>query len=108
MESKEGLQSPQNKNCNIPSDHFKCQYLNIVLQLQYLDKFTFYSPPLPTPGCTFEGGEVEAWIPVSRVDYPRDPSTQEIAAAVHPHLQVRHRDITILCNRLKSPRRLST
>lgn len=39
-------------------------------------------------GCTFEGGEVEAFCKTSVLDYPRDPTTDDIAAAVHPQLQV--------------------
>ncbi|KAF7666258.1 hypothetical protein LDENG_00112850 [Lucifuga dentata] len=38
-------------------------------------------------GCTFEGGEVEAYNYVKIIDYPRDPITHEITAAIHPHLQ---------------------
>ncbi|XP_070683737.1 N-acyl-aromatic-L-amino acid amidohydrolase (carboxylate-forming) B-like [Pempheris klunzingeri] len=38
-------------------------------------------------GNTFEGGEVEAYTLVKSVDYPRDPSTNEMTAAIHPQLQ---------------------
>ncbi|XP_076584905.1 N-acyl-aromatic-L-amino acid amidohydrolase (carboxylate-forming) B-like [Chaetodon auriga] len=38
-------------------------------------------------GRTFDGGEVEAYALVKSVDYPRDPATNEITAAVHPELQ---------------------
>ncbi|XP_008285107.1 N-acyl-aromatic-L-amino acid amidohydrolase (carboxylate-forming) B-like [Stegastes partitus] len=38
-------------------------------------------------GGTFEGGEVEAFTVVKSVDYPRDPMTGEITAAIHPQLQ---------------------
>lgn len=38
-------------------------------------------------GCTFEGGEVEVYSFVKSVDYPRDPTTSELAAAIHPQLQ---------------------
>uniref|UniRef100_UPI0037E78417 N-acyl-aromatic-L-amino acid amidohydrolase (carboxylate-forming) B-like n=1 Tax=Semicossyphus pulcher TaxID=241346 RepID=UPI0037E78417 len=38
-------------------------------------------------GRTYEGGEVEAYTFVKSVDYPRDPTTKEITAAVHPQLQ---------------------
>ncbi|XP_072241127.1 N-acyl-aromatic-L-amino acid amidohydrolase (carboxylate-forming) B-like [Leuresthes tenuis] len=37
-------------------------------------------------GCTFEGGEVEAYTFLKSVDYPRD-SAGEITAAIHPELQ---------------------
>lgn len=38
-------------------------------------------------GVSFEGGEVEAYAPVKIVDYPRDPTTNEMTAAIHPQLQ---------------------
>ncbi|XP_071359371.1 N-acyl-aromatic-L-amino acid amidohydrolase (carboxylate-forming) B-like [Trachinotus anak] len=38
-------------------------------------------------GSTFEGGEVEAYALTKSVDYPRDPTTNEITAAIHPQLQ---------------------
>ncbi|KAJ4944979.1 hypothetical protein JOQ06_013518 [Pogonophryne albipinna] len=38
-------------------------------------------------GSTFEGGEVEAYTVVKSVDYPRDPTTNEITATIHPELQ---------------------
>ncbi|TKS68269.1 N-acyl-aromatic-L-amino acid amidohydrolase (carboxylate-forming) B [Collichthys lucidus] len=38
-------------------------------------------------GSTFEGGEVEVYNMVKSVDYPRDPTTNEITAAIHPELQ---------------------
>lgn len=38
-------------------------------------------------GNTFEGGEVEAYTLIRSVDYPRDPTTNEITAAIHPQLQ---------------------
>ncbi|KAA8594757.1 hypothetical protein FQN60_011892 [Etheostoma spectabile] len=41
---------------------------------------------LPT-GSTFEGGKVEAYTLVKSVDYPRDPTTNNITAAIHPQLQ---------------------
>lgn len=44
---------------------------------------------MPT-GNTFEGGEVEVYNMVKSVDYPRDPTTNEITAAIHPELQVQH------------------
>ncbi|XP_041789103.1 N-acyl-aromatic-L-amino acid amidohydrolase (carboxylate-forming) B-like [Chelmon rostratus] len=38
-------------------------------------------------GRTYEGGEAEAYTRVKSVDYPRDPATNEITAAIHPQLQ---------------------
>lgn len=40
-------------------------------------------------GSTFEGGQVDVYVQVRSVDYPRDPKTSEITAAIHPQLQVR-------------------
>ncbi|KAM9769264.1 N-acyl-aromatic-L-amino acid amidohydrolase (carboxylate-forming) B [Menidia menidia] len=37
-------------------------------------------------GCTFEGGEVEAYTFIRSVDYPRDQAG-ELTAAIHPKLQ---------------------
>ena len=39
-------------------------------------------------GTVFEGGEVEAYFKMDKKDYPRDPKTQELTAAIHPQLQV--------------------
>ncbi|CAL8331759.1 unnamed protein product [Lota lota] len=38
-------------------------------------------------GTVFEGGEIEVYINVDKKDYPRDPETQELNAAIHPQLQ---------------------
>ncbi|XP_061627739.1 N-acyl-aromatic-L-amino acid amidohydrolase (carboxylate-forming) B-like [Phyllopteryx taeniolatus] len=38
-------------------------------------------------GSVFEGGEVEAFRKTQSLDYPRDPTTDEITAAIHPQLQ---------------------
>ncbi|KAM3623586.1 uncharacterized protein V6R79_012985 [Siganus canaliculatus] len=38
-------------------------------------------------GSSFEGGQVEAFTMVKSVDYPRDPKTSELTAAIHPQLQ---------------------
>lgn len=38
-------------------------------------------------GCALEGGEVEVYVFVRSVDYPRDPGTGEMTAAIHPQLQ---------------------
>ncbi|KAM9818706.1 N-acyl-aromatic-L-amino acid amidohydrolase (carboxylate-forming) B [Syngnathus typhle] len=38
-------------------------------------------------GSTFEGGEVEVYCQTAVLDYPRDPATDEIIAAIHPQLQ---------------------
>ncbi|XP_029010148.1 N-acyl-aromatic-L-amino acid amidohydrolase (carboxylate-forming) B-like [Betta splendens] len=49
------------------------------LTIEWLQKFN--------SGSTFEGGEVEAYVRLESVDYPRDPKTGEITAAIHPQLQ---------------------
>ncbi|XP_042341332.1 N-acyl-aromatic-L-amino acid amidohydrolase (carboxylate-forming) B-like [Plectropomus leopardus] len=51
----------------------------VDLTIEWLQKFN--------TGSTFEGGEVEVYIFEKSVDYPRDPTTNEITAAIHPDLQ---------------------
>ncbi|KAM7419332.1 hypothetical protein PAMA_016447 [Pampus argenteus] len=51
----------------------------VDLTLEWLQEFN--------SGTTFEGGEVEAYNLVKSIDYPRDPTTNEITAAIHPELQ---------------------
>ncbi|XP_062373840.1 N-acyl-aromatic-L-amino acid amidohydrolase (carboxylate-forming) B-like isoform X1 [Sardina pilchardus] len=38
-------------------------------------------------GTVIEGGEVEAYLFHKSIDYPRDPDSQQISAAIHPQLQ---------------------
>ncbi|XP_042619025.1 N-acyl-aromatic-L-amino acid amidohydrolase (carboxylate-forming) B-like [Cyprinus carpio] len=40
-------------------------------------------------GTVFEGGDVEAFKFIKSVDYPRDPETRTLTAAIHPQLQDR-------------------
>ncbi|XP_076144429.1 N-acyl-aromatic-L-amino acid amidohydrolase (carboxylate-forming) B-like [Alosa pseudoharengus] len=40
-------------------------------------------------GTQFEGGSVEVFTLVKNIDYPRDPETRAITAAIHPDLQDR-------------------
>ncbi|XP_024866626.1 N-acyl-aromatic-L-amino acid amidohydrolase (carboxylate-forming) B-like isoform X2 [Kryptolebias marmoratus] len=40
-------------------------------------------------GSVFEGGFVDVFTMVKKIDYPRDSQTHNITAAVHPHLQDR-------------------
>ncbi|XP_068164878.1 N-acyl-aromatic-L-amino acid amidohydrolase (carboxylate-forming) B-like isoform X1 [Antennarius striatus] len=40
-------------------------------------------------GTVFEGGPVDVFTVVQNIDYPRDPETHDITAAVHPQLQDR-------------------
>ncbi|XP_068582767.1 N-acyl-aromatic-L-amino acid amidohydrolase (carboxylate-forming) B-like [Cebidichthys violaceus] len=51
----------------------------VDLSIEWLQKFN--------SGSAFEGGEVEAYTLVRSVDYPRDPTTNDITAAIHPQLQ---------------------
>jgi len=67
-----------------PTGVLRADIYNIVkeavdLTIEWLQKFN--------SGTTFEGGEVEAYSLVRSVDYPRDPTTNEITAAIHPELQ---------------------
>lgn len=43
-------------------------------------------------GTLFEGGSVDVFTMVKNIDYPRDPQTHMITAAVHPDLQVGKHD----------------
>ncbi|KAM6940604.1 N-acyl-aromatic-L-amino acid amidohydrolase (carboxylate-forming) B-like [Xenentodon cancila] len=66
-----------------PSGVLRADIFNVVkeavdLTVEWLQKFN--------SGCSFEGGQVEAFTFVKSVDYPRD-SDGEITAAVHPELQ---------------------
>lgn len=38
-------------------------------------------------GTTFEGGDMDLFVVEKSVDYPRDPETRELTAAIHPQLQ---------------------
>ncbi|KAM9362701.1 N-acyl-aromatic-L-amino acid amidohydrolase (carboxylate-forming) B-like [Symphorus nematophorus] len=67
-----------------PTGVLRADIFNMVkeavdLTIEWLQGFNF--------GSTFEGGEVEAYTQVKSIDYPRDPSTNEIIAAIHPQLQ---------------------
>lgn len=67
-----------------PNGVLRADIFNLVkeavdLTLEWLQKFN--------SGCSFEGGEMEAYTRVKSVDYPRDPATDEITAVIHPQLQ---------------------
>ncbi|TRY54385.1 hypothetical protein DNTS_031398 [Danionella cerebrum] len=47
-------------------------------------------------GTVFEAGEVEIFKKIKSVDYPRDPETGSVSAAIHPQLQ--DRDFCLLRN----------
>ncbi|XP_077574347.1 N-acyl-aromatic-L-amino acid amidohydrolase (carboxylate-forming) B-like isoform X1 [Stigmatopora nigra] len=57
------------------------------LIMDWLEKFN--------SGITFEGGEVEAFCATEPLDYPRNPTTNEVTAAIHPELQ--DNDFKVLC-----------
>ncbi|GAA6214796.1 N-acyl-aromatic-L-amino acid amidohydrolase (carboxylate-forming) B-like [Lates japonicus] len=61
------------------ADIFNMVKEGVDLTIEWLQQFN--------SGSTFEGGEVEAFTFAKSVDYPRDPATSEIAAAIHPQLQ---------------------
>ncbi|XP_074554497.1 N-acyl-aromatic-L-amino acid amidohydrolase (carboxylate-forming) B-like [Halichoeres trimaculatus] len=66
-------------NSVVRADIFNMVKEAVDLTKEWLERFN--------SGVTFEGGEVEAYAPVKIVDYPRDPATNEITAAIHPQLQ---------------------
>lgn len=61
------------------ADIFNVAKEAVDLTIEWLQKFN--------SGSTFEGGEVEVHTTVNSVDFPRDPTTKEITAAIHPQLQ---------------------
>nr|XP_020512446.1 N-acyl-aromatic-L-amino acid amidohydrolase (carboxylate-forming) B-like [Labrus bergylta]XP_020512447.1 N-acyl-aromatic-L-amino acid amidohydrolase (carboxylate-forming) B-like [Labrus bergylta]XP_020512448.1 N-acyl-aromatic-L-amino acid amidohydrolase (carboxylate-forming) B-like [Labrus bergylta]XP_020512449.1 N-acyl-aromatic-L-amino acid amidohydrolase (carboxylate-forming) B-like [Labrus bergylta]XP_020512450.1 N-acyl-aromatic-L-amino acid amidohydrolase (carboxylate-forming) B-like [La len=63
----------------VRADIFNAVKEAVDLTIEWLQRFN--------SGCTFEGGTVEAYTPVKIIDYPRDPTTSEITAAIHPELQ---------------------
>ncbi|XP_076003853.1 N-acyl-aromatic-L-amino acid amidohydrolase (carboxylate-forming) B-like [Genypterus blacodes] len=63
----------------VRADIFNLMNEAVELTTDWIEKFN--------SGFTFEGGEVDAWIIVRQVDYPRDPLTHEITAAIHSHIQ---------------------
>ncbi|XP_019718186.1 N-acyl-aromatic-L-amino acid amidohydrolase (carboxylate-forming) B-like [Hippocampus comes] len=67
-----------------PTGVIRADIYNMVMEaldliMDWLEKFN--------SGRTFEGGEVEAFCKTNALDYPRDPTTDDITAAVHPQLQ---------------------
>ncbi|KAM9857113.1 N-acyl-aromatic-L-amino acid amidohydrolase (carboxylate-forming) B [Aulostomus maculatus] len=63
----------------VRADIFNTVKEALDLTFHWLQKFN--------SGVTFEGGEVDVYTLMKSVDYPRDPATNEITAAVHPQLQ---------------------
>uniref|UniRef100_A0A673GGT6 Aminoacylase 3 n=1 Tax=Sinocyclocheilus rhinocerous TaxID=307959 RepID=A0A673GGT6_9TELE len=66
-----------------------CKYLQtkitkvpaVDLTIDWIHKFN--------SGTVFEGGDVEAFKFIKSFDYPRDPETRTLTAAIHPQLQDR-------------------
>ncbi|XP_029365760.1 N-acyl-aromatic-L-amino acid amidohydrolase (carboxylate-forming) B-like [Echeneis naucrates] len=67
-----------------PNGVVRADIFNIVKEARDL---TIEWVQLFNSGSTFEGGEVEAFTFMKSIDYPRDPTTSEITAAIHPELQ---------------------
>ncbi|XP_029995852.1 N-acyl-aromatic-L-amino acid amidohydrolase (carboxylate-forming) B-like [Sphaeramia orbicularis] len=63
----------------VRADIYNMMKKAVDLTLEWLQKFN--------TGSIFEGGEVEAFTFAKSIDYPRDPTTGEITAAIHPQLQ---------------------
>lgn len=63
----------------VRADIFNLMKEAVDLTLEWLQAYN--------SGSTFEGGEVEGYACVKTMDYPRDPTTNEITAAIHPQLQ---------------------
>ncbi|XP_043092074.1 N-acyl-aromatic-L-amino acid amidohydrolase (carboxylate-forming) B [Puntigrus tetrazona] len=51
----------------------------VDLTIEWIHKFN--------SGTVFEGGDVETFRLIKSVDYPRDPETRTLSAAIHPQLQ---------------------
>ncbi|KAF3687724.1 N-acyl-aromatic-L-amino acid amidohydrolase (carboxylate-forming) B [Channa argus] len=67
-----------------PTGVLRADLFNMVkealdLTIEWVQKFN--------SGNIFEGGEVETYCLTKSIDYPRDPTTGELTAAIHPELQ---------------------
>ncbi|XP_051560745.1 N-acyl-aromatic-L-amino acid amidohydrolase (carboxylate-forming) B-like [Myxocyprinus asiaticus] len=65
----------------IRADIYNIMKEGVDVTLEWIRKFN--------SGTVFEGGEMEVFMFQSSIDYPRDPETQELNAAIHPQLQDR-------------------
>ncbi|XP_034400262.1 N-acyl-aromatic-L-amino acid amidohydrolase (carboxylate-forming) B-like isoform X2 [Cyclopterus lumpus] len=88
-----------------PNGVLRADIFNMVkeavdLLIEWLQKFN--------SGSVFEGGKVEAFTPVRSVDYPRDPTTNGITAAIHPELQATRCSSHFLGRRWSMKERTST
>ncbi|XP_030643865.1 N-acyl-aromatic-L-amino acid amidohydrolase (carboxylate-forming) B isoform X2 [Chanos chanos] len=70
----------------IRADIFNIMKQGVDLFLEWIDQFH--------SGVVFESFEVDAYVRKRSMDYPREPETRQITAAVHPQLQ--DRDFTLL------------
>ncbi|XP_012697345.1 N-acyl-aromatic-L-amino acid amidohydrolase (carboxylate-forming) B-like [Clupea harengus] len=66
---------------SVRSNVFVAMQEGIELMLEWIRLFN--------SGTHFEGGSVEVFTLVKNIDYPRDPETRSITAAIHPELQDR-------------------
>ncbi|XP_018600479.1 N-acyl-aromatic-L-amino acid amidohydrolase (carboxylate-forming) B-like [Scleropages formosus] len=71
----------------VRADIFSAMWDGVRLMLDWIRRFN--------AGTTFEGGEVEVYTMVKKMDFPRDPETESITATIHPELQ--DRDFRLLC-----------
>ncbi|XP_051993449.1 N-acyl-aromatic-L-amino acid amidohydrolase (carboxylate-forming) B-like [Xyrauchen texanus] len=65
----------------IRADIYNVMKEAVEVTLEWIQKFN--------SGKVFEGGEMEVFMFQRSIDYPRDPETQELNAAIHPQLQDR-------------------
>ncbi|XP_068606762.1 N-acyl-aromatic-L-amino acid amidohydrolase (carboxylate-forming) B-like [Brachionichthys hirsutus] len=63
----------------IRADIYNAMKQGVDLTFEWLQSFN--------SGSTFEGGEIEIYTAEKKIDYPRDPATNEITAVIHPQLQ---------------------
>ncbi|XP_061684764.1 N-acyl-aromatic-L-amino acid amidohydrolase (carboxylate-forming) B-like isoform X2 [Syngnathoides biaculeatus] len=63
----------------VRADIYNMTTETLDLIMEWIEKFN--------SGTVFEGGDVEAFSQTRALDYPRDPTTDEITAAIHPQLQ---------------------
>ncbi|XP_026110672.1 N-acyl-aromatic-L-amino acid amidohydrolase (carboxylate-forming) B-like [Carassius auratus] len=63
----------------IRADIYNIMKEAVDLTIDWIHKFN--------SGTVFEGGDVEAFKLIKSVDYPRDPETRSLTAAIHPQLQ---------------------
>lgn len=67
---------------------FKLFYILFFLNPSFLKLFLL-------SGTIFEGGSVDVFTMIKHIDYPRDSETRNIAAAIHPQLQVSKQPVII-------------